>query len=319
MPIKIKVKEQKKYRERPTGPIHGAWEAECLRAHTVIVTQSAGVGLCGSVCIHTVLNLHRALFHVCTSLFLSVSPAKFANFIPLRGQKRAPLRGAETGGAHRPKGPKHRCPHKKTAPRQSISRRTHISRGGRKRGRAGPGYRSLTFHLALGHWAVAPWNCLSCVSSLQSLEISRKFENSRPEKKLKNLEFCHHADCVRFQKTLSVPWTRATTHADHLTASAHCVEPSLPRTRPFRLSLLFNIHYFCLLLCLLSRVFPFIHYHCSTAAGPPCAVQSVTQNARDGSLRVGGLEHWEVNGYMGGQGGRSDREHVREHPAPWPR
>ena len=45
MPIKIKVKEQKKYRERPTGPIHGAWEAECLRAHTVIVTQSAGVGL----------------------------------------------------------------------------------------------------------------------------------------------------------------------------------------------------------------------------------------------------------------------------------
>ena len=32
--------------------------------------------------------------------------------------------------------------------------------------------------------------------------------------------------------------------------------------------------------------FPFIHYHCSTAAGPPCAVQSVTQNARDGSLRV---------------------------------
>ena len=31
---------------------------------------------------------------------------------------------------------------------------------------------------------------------------------------------------------------------------------------------------------------------------------------------MGGLEHWEVNGYMGGQGGRSDREHVREHPEP---
>ena len=99
--------------------------------------------------------------------------------------------------------------------------------------------RFATFHLALGHWAVAPWNCFSCVSSLQSLEISRKFENSRPEKKLKNLEFCHHADCVKFQKKNSVP-TRATTHADHLTASAYCVEPSLPRTRPFRLSLLFN-------------------------------------------------------------------------------
>ena len=97
--------EQKKYRERPTGPIHGAWEAECLRAHTVIVTQSAGVGLCGSVCIHTVLNLHRALFHVCTSLFLSVSPAKFANFFPAarakarsaRRRSAAPKQGGHTG------------------------------------------------------------------------------------------------------------------------------------------------------------------------------------------------------------------------------
>ena len=66
----------------------------CLRSHTVIVTQSAGVGL-PWVCVysHSAELAPRLVFHVCTSLFLSVSPAKFANFFPLRGQKRAP-RGA---------------------------------------------------------------------------------------------------------------------------------------------------------------------------------------------------------------------------------
>ena len=43
-----------------------------------------------------------------------------------------------------------------------------------------------------------------------------------------------------------------------------------------------------------SIFFPFIHYHCFTAADPPASpcdvcwrLQSVTQNARDGSLRRG--------------------------------
>merc|ERR1712086_62292 len=98
---------------------------------------------------------------------------------------------------------------------------------------------------ALGHW---PWprHMLArngCFFRCRALRSRASPKELKARKKLKNLEFCQHAVSAKFDKAIPVR-TRAPTHSDDPTTLAPCVVPPLACTRPFRLSLLFNIQYY---------------------------------------------------------------------------